>query len=112
MSFLFGKSGPFIAFFLLLVVFFVLLVLVFSYSPEENFRFSPLINVNYDYTVDEGIMSLSIENDFGNVPVLISIYGSDGSEEFNDNINLGENLIILDVSSVGEISDVEILPLI
>jgi hypothetical protein len=112
MSFLFGKSGPFIAFFLLLVVFFVLLVLVFSYSPEENFEFSPSVDFGYDYTVDDGIMSLSINNEFKDTSVRINIVGDAGSEEFTKSIELGDNLITLDVSSVGEISDVEILPLI
>jgi hypothetical protein len=112
MGFSLNRQGPLIVLFVLLIGFFIISIIVFSYTPENDSRFSPLINVNYDYTVDEGIMSLSIENDFGNVPVLISIYGSDGSEEFNENINLGENLIILDVSSVGEISDVGVLPLI
>ncbi len=112
MEFSFSRHGPFVVLFLLLVFFFTIFVLVFSYSPEESLEFSPSVDFGYDYTVDEGIMKLSINNEFRDTSVRINVIGSDGSEEFMESIELGDNLIILDVSSVGEVSDVEILPLI
>ena len=112
MGFSLNRQGPLIVLFVLLIGFFIISIIVFSYTPENDSRFSPLINVNYDYTVDEGIMSLSINNEFKDTSVRINIVGDAGSEEFTKSIELGDNLITLDVSSVGEISDVEILPLI
>ena len=67
--------------------------------------------LTYEYSTEENLLSVLINNEFKNMKSEIEIIGSEGTKTIEENLILGENIFNLDINGLGIISSIDITPI-
>ena len=94
---------------ILIVVSLFLLLMILTNSDSINVGTSGALT--YEYSTEENLLSVLINNEFKNMKAEIDIIGSENTRTLEENLILGENSFNLDITGLGIINSIDITPI-